>query len=77
MWILVWLSFMDGQFEYYQLGSFGTEAHCNRAKDQGRGIWLKYRGSACFSVDGTDVAGVWAVVKLTGMLSNRDLLSVC
>ena len=32
MWILVWLSFMDGQFQYYQLGVYGTEAHCNKEK---------------------------------------------
>ena len=32
MWILVWLSFIDGRFEYYQLGSYGTEAHCNKEK---------------------------------------------
>ena len=31
MWILVWLSFIDNKFEHYQLGAFGTEAHCNKA----------------------------------------------
>ena len=32
MWILVWLSFIDGQLQYYQLGVYGTEAHCNKQK---------------------------------------------
>ena len=52
MWILVWLSFVDGRFEYYQLGSFGTEAHCNRAKVKAE-VMVKNPAQAvtCFSVE--------------------------
>ena len=52
MWILVWLSFIDGQFEYYHLESFGTEAHCNRAKVKAE-VMVKNVGQAvaCFAVD--------------------------
>jgi len=52
MWILVWLSFSDGQLEHYQLGAFGTEAHCNKAKVRAE-VMVKNVGQAvaCFSVD--------------------------
>ena len=52
MWILVWLSFIDGRFEYYQLGAFGTEVHCNRAKAKAE-VMVKNAGQAvtCFAVD--------------------------
>ena len=52
MWILVWLSFIDNRFEYYQLGAFGTEAHCNRAKAKAE-VMVKNVGQAvtCFAVD--------------------------
>lgn len=52
MFILVWLSFFDGKFEYYQLGAFGTEAHCNRAKVRAE-VMVKNVSQAvtCFSVD--------------------------
>ena len=52
MWILVWLSFIDGQFEYYQLGVyFGTEAHCNKEKAKAE-VMVKDAGQAvhCFGV---------------------------
>jgi len=52
MWILVWLSFIDSRFEYYQLGTFGTEAHCNKAKVKAE-VMVKNVGQAvtCFAVD--------------------------
>ena len=52
MFVLVWISFIDGQFQYYQLGAFGTEAHCNRAKAKAEVI-IKNDGQAiaCFAVD--------------------------
>jgi hypothetical protein len=52
MWILVWLSFSDGQLEHYQLGAFGTEAHCNKAKAKAE-VMVKNVGQAvaCFAVD--------------------------
>jgi hypothetical protein len=52
MWILVWLSFIDGRLEYFQLGSYGTEAHCNRAKAKAE-VMVKNAGQAvaCFVVD--------------------------
>ena len=52
IWILVWLSFSDGQLEHYQLGAFGTEAHCNKAKVKAE-VMVKNVGQAvaCFSVD--------------------------
>jgi hypothetical protein len=52
MWILVWLSFIDNRFEHYQLGTFGTEAHCNKAKTKAE-VMVKNVGQAvtCFAVD--------------------------
>jgi hypothetical protein len=55
MWILVWLSFIDGQFEYYQLGVYGTEAHCNKEKVKAEvkaEVMVKNAGQAvhCFGV---------------------------
>ena len=52
MWILVWLSLSDGQLEHYQLGAFGTEAHCNKAKAKAE-VMVKNVGQAvaCFAVD--------------------------
>ena len=52
MWILIWLSFIDGRLEYFQLGSDGTEAHCNRAKAKAE-VMVKNAGQAvaCFAVD--------------------------
>ena len=51
MWILVWLSFMDNKFEYYQLGTFGTGAHCNKAKARAE-VMVKNPAQAvhCFEV---------------------------
>ena len=51
MWILVWLSFTDGNFEYYQLGVFGTQAHCNKEKAKAE-VMLKNDGQAvhCFEI---------------------------
>ena len=51
MWILVWLSFVDGQFQYYQLGVYGTEAHCNKEKVKAE-VMVKNAGQAvhCFGV---------------------------
>lgn len=51
MWILVWLSFVDNKFEYYQLGVFGTEAHCNRDKIKAE-VMVKNASQAvtCFEV---------------------------
>ena len=51
MWILVWLSFVDGQFQYYQLGVYGTEAHCNKEKVKAE-VMVKDAGQAvhCFGV---------------------------
>ena len=44
--------FIDNRFEYYQLGSYGTEAHCNRAKVKAE-VMVKNVGQAvtCFAVD--------------------------
>ena len=52
MWILVWLSFIDGRLEYFQLDAYGTEAHCNRAKTKAE-VMVKNAGQAvaCFAVD--------------------------
>ena len=51
MWILVWLSFINGRFEYYQLGSYGTEAHCNKEKIKAE-VMVKDAGQAvhCFEI---------------------------
>ena len=52
MWILVWVSFMDNQFEYYQLGAYGTEAHCNREKAKAEVMVKDVRQAVtCFAVD--------------------------
>ena len=52
MWILVWISFVDGQFEYYQLGTFGTEAYCNKAKARAE-VMVKNPAQSvtCFSIE--------------------------
>ena len=52
MWILVWPSFIDGRFEYYQLGAYGTEMHCNKEKAKAE-VMVKNANQAvhCFTID--------------------------
>tara|TARA_R100001460_G_scaffold60872_2_gene100987 strand:+ start:148 stop:321 length:174 start_codon:yes stop_codon:yes gene_type:complete len=54
MWFLVWMHFVSatGQFEYYQVGVYGSQEQCEIEKSKAKVMVVKNNTAVhCFEVD--------------------------
>tara|TARA_B100000676_G_C18019021_1_gene811434 strand:- start:1308 stop:1478 length:171 start_codon:yes stop_codon:yes gene_type:complete len=52
MWFLIWLQFLHGEFEYYHIGTYGSEENCKVQLEKSK-VLITNSASAveCFEVN--------------------------